>query len=523
MLRLYRNTNDVCCHDRQVSRYFLSFRFNVSFDLVNRIAMEMVCGVGRAVRDNEVGASCEPRSKNTRFPELQHFHEHVCIVHLLSQPFPLAMEFMTALQSTFDDHKPSLFELLSEAQLASLLPPSLRYLLAVATHRHPRYLLRVLNSFDELYALLMLIVERHYLKTHGGGFTENFYGLKREKALAVGEIPRANIAAASHVREALALTNAGIWRNLAVMVGLPYIKRKLDESYDINAPRALLGANYTRMPANPTIKQRFMHYYRWFLRNIYPSINAAYYFSILAFNVAYLFDNSKYHSPFMWLIGTRMRRLGEADHRAIAALSEPKAGPGPQGGNLGVTSIFSPRLMGDRVLGSLKILLPTSIFALKFLEWWHASDFARQLSRKAAEGIELPPPIISGLSSLSTRFGPSSQKKPESQAEEEVKEPKEIENLPVAAASLLPIFTVPPPQGSESCPICQEEITTATACQTGFVFCYTCIHRWLEGNHPKQEDFMKGKEGKWEDGKGRCAVTGRRVLGGTEGLRRVMI
>lgn len=29
--------------------------------------------------------------------------------------------------------------------------------------------------------------------------------------------------------------------------------------------------------------------------------------------------------------------------------------------------------------------------------------------------------------------------------------------------------------------------------------------------------------GKWESGKGRCAVTGRRVLGGTDGLRRVMV
>lgn len=28
---------------------------------------------------------------------------------------------------------------------------------------------------------------------------------------------------------------------------------------------------------------------------------------------------------------------------------------------------------------------------------------------------------------------------------------------------------------------------------------------------------------RWESGKGRCAVTGRRVLGGTEGLRRVMV
>jgi peroxin-12 len=434
------------------------------------------------------------------------------------------MEFMTTLHSTFDDHKPSLFELLSEAQLASLLPPSLRYLLAVATHRNPRYLLRILNSFDEIYALLMLVVERHYLKTHGGGFTENFYGLKREKALAVGETPRANIVAAAHVREALTLTSTDIWKNIAVMVGLPYLKRKLDESYDINAPRALLGASYTRMPANPTFKQRFMYYYRWFLRNIYPSINAAYYFSILAFNIAYLFDNTKFHSPFMWLIGTRMRRLGEADYRAIAALNEPKTGP--TNSMLGITSIFSPRIVVDRVLGGLKILLPTSIFALKFLEWWHASDFARQLSRKATEGIELPPPVISGLTSPSGKPGSALERKPppkKIEGELEVQLESKIESPPIAATSLLPILTVLPPQDSELCPICQHEITTATACQTGYVFCYTCIHKWVEGSHDKQEEFMAGKEGKWENGKGRCAVSGRRVLGGTEGLRRVMI
>jgi peroxin-12 len=433
------------------------------------------------------------------------------------------MEFMTALQGAFDDQKPSLFELLSEQQLSSLLPPSLRYLLAVATHRHPRYLLRVLNSFDELYALLMLLVERHYLKTYGGGFTENFYGLKREKALAVGEIPRAAIGSSSNVREALTLTNADIWKNLAVMVGIPYLKRKLDESYDINAPRSLLGASYTRMPPNPTLKQRFIHYYRWFLTNIYPSVNAAYYFAMLAFNLAYLFDNSKYHSPFMWLIGSRIRRLGEADYRAIAALDAPKTAPG--GPNLGITSIFTPSVLGPRLLDSLKILLPTSIFALKFLEWWHASDFARQLSKKAAEGIELPPPLTSGLSSLSVRIGPAGLKSKNISNDEKVAEKEEhvIENPPIAASSLLPILTVPVPENSELCPICEGEITTATACQTGFVFCYTCIHRWVEGNHDKQEEFMKGKEGKWESGEGRCAVSGRRLLGGTDGLRRVMV
>lgn len=369
----------------------------------------------------------------------------------------------------------------------------------------------------------MLLVERHFLKTQGGGFTENFYALKRERALAVGEVPRTSIAAAAHVREALKLSERDIWKNLVVMVGIPYLKRKLDEAYEINAPRALLGANYTRMPPNPTWKQWFAHYYRLFLRRLYPGINAAYYLSMLAFNVAYLFDNSKYHSPFMWLIGTRVRRLGEADYRAFAALEE-KRRSASAGGNLGVTSLFTPRVMGNRALDSLKFFLPTSIFALKFLEWWHASDFARQLSKKAAEGLELPPPVISGLSGVTLRAKKEEEaEKTTKQTEEKKDGEDEVSNAPIAAASLLPIFTVVSPKDSQLCPICENDIVTATACQTGFVFCYTCIHRWLEGNHEKQEDFMKGKEGKWENGKGRCAVTGRRLLGGTEGLRRVMV
>ncbi|KAI8632155.1 putative peroxisome biosynthesis protein (PAS10/Peroxin-12) [Xylariaceae sp. FL1651] len=431
------------------------------------------------------------------------------------------MEFVTALRGNFDDQKPSLFELLSEQQLNSLLPPTLRYLLTVATQRYPRYLLRALNSFDELYALAMLVVERYYLRTRGGSFTEHFYGLKREKALQA-EIPRAAATTPGLVRETLKLSEKDIWKNLAVMVAIPYLKRKLDETHEVEAPRALLGANYTRMPTNPTIRQRIMHYYKWFIRNVYPSVHAAYYFSIIAFNLAYLFDNTKYHNPFLWLIGTRVRRMNAADFQAIEALSKPKPGNPP-----GSTSILSPRTMGPRILGSLSVLLPTSIFALKFLEWWYASDFAKQLSRKAAENLELPPPIVSGLSALGVSMqrikNQHDESKESKEKQQDVKEVPLAEDAPIATPSLLPILTVPPPEDSEMCPICEEEITTATACQTGFVYCYACIHKWLEGMHPRQEEFMADRVGKWESGQGRCAVTGRRVLGGTEGLRRIMV
>ena len=39
----------------------------------------------------------------------------------------------------------------------------------------------------------------------------------------------------------------------------------------------------------------------------------------------------------------------------------------------------------------------------------------------------------------------------------------------------------------------------------------------------RRESERSSRVGEWEDGSGRCAVTGRRVLGGTSGLRRVII
>jgi peroxin-12 len=484
-------------------------------------------------------------------------------------------------------------------------------------------LLHVLNSFDELYALLSLLVECYYLRTFGGSFTENFYSLKRERVVQTrdGEIPRAQLGTPGPVRDALKLrTSSDVWKNLAVLGGVPYLKRKLDASYEIHAaPRALLisGGNRPRyhlddeLPRNPSTRQRIFHYYKWFLRNVYPSVNAAYYLSILAFNLAYLFDNTKYASPLLWLIGTRVRRLGLADRRAIATAmqldnpSERNDNNSASNNNarprLGPLSYFlrllSPQRLYPQVLSSLRLLLPLSIFALKFLEWWHASGFSRQLAQRATEALDLPAPVVSGMVDPPNRT-------PAAVASENVKSPKTSPyaitttriadtalpavipkktpflrrppQAPISSTSLLPIFTVPLPSSDsgngDACPICLNPLVNPTACQTGYVFCYRCIFRWLNGEHERQVDFMKGegggaawedeyghpgrerdgeerrgrvegeetdaeaaegddfvtrkshsREGKWESGKGRCPITGRRVLGGTEGLRRILI
>ncbi|KAL2267467.1 hypothetical protein VTJ83DRAFT_4744 [Remersonia thermophila] len=447
------------------------------------------------------------------------------------------MEFVAAASATsplsFDEYKPSLFELLAEQQLASLLPPTLRYILTLLTHRYPRHLLRILNRFDEIYALGALLVERHYLRTRAGSFTENFYGLKRELATAA-ELPRAASAAPAAVREALRLRGADLWRNLIIIVGIPYLKRKLDDAYEADAPRALLGAAYNRPPPpGAPWRERARYWARVvLLRRVYPAVNAAYYLSMLGFNLAYLFDSSKYHNPLLWLVGTRIRRMGPADYRAIEALEEKRA----------AARRGAHATIADRVLGGLSLALPAGIFALKFLEWWHASDFAKQLSKRAAESLDLPPPVVAGLpepekggkkkkknkdqaaeGEPTGELAPGQEPEDEQDLPDEEQEARASARAPIAASSLLPIYTVPPPARSDLCPICGEEITTAAACQTGVVYCYACIHKWLTGTHPRQEKFMASRAGGWESGEGRCAVTGRRVLGGTEGLRRLIV
>ncbi|KAF7846341.1 hypothetical protein BT93_L4518 [Corymbia citriodora subsp. variegata] len=461
------------------------------------------------------------------------------------------MEFLPAVLNPLDDAKPSLFELLSEQQLSALIPPSIRYVLAVFTHRYPRYLLRVLNNYDELYALLSIVVEKYFLETFGGGFTDNFYGLKREKVLYLrgGEVKRASLSVPREVRDKLQLRNnrADVWKNLFVMVGIPYLKRKLDESYDIHiAPSASINIGIggdsrayldrDALPTDATVKQRIIWTYKWFLRNIYPSINAAYYFSILVFSLGYLFDSTKYSSPFLWMIGTRMRRMNAADHQAIEAADKAMTADLAGRPGQGLAGIFHPRAMGPRLLSSLRLFLPVSIFGLKFLEWWYASDFSKQLSKRATEGLDLPPPIVSGQGLINRYHAAQAKLQKENPAGKNIK--SNINRTAViSSTSRLPIFTVAPPASSDLCPVCLHPIDNAAACQTGYVFDYKCIFQWVEGTHDRQIAFMKGetnewednedeghnREGRWESGRGRCAVTGRRVLGETSGIRRVIV
>ncbi|KAJ1951151.1 ubiquitin-protein ligase peroxin 12, partial [Dispira parvispora] len=89
------------------------------------------------------------------------------------------MEFMSDVFGATEASTPSLFELLAQEKMQDMFKPTLRYTLVTYARRYPRYLLRLVNYQDELFALIMAWVESHYLSRFNSSFTENIYGLKR--------------------------------------------------------------------------------------------------------------------------------------------------------------------------------------------------------------------------------------------------------------------------------------------------------------------------------------------------------
>ncbi|BFZ60126.1 ubiquitin-protein ligase peroxin 12 [Saitoella coloradoensis] len=379
------------------------------------------------------------------------------------------MEFLSNISGAgdIDPYRPSLFELIAVDQLRDLLQPALRYILAFYAQRYPRYLLRIVNKHDEFYAALMLLIERHYLKQWKGSFAENFYGLMRERSPQI-KFSRAAAAQPDLLAKVLKLRDRDVWKSLFVLVGIPYVKAKLDDLYEVEAGASILGAGFVRNRGTEESASRIQKLRRALRQTfilVYPSLNAAYYISVLAYHIAYLFDKSPFHTPWQALTGVRIRRAGPSD----LTPPPPARASRPVPPNIGL-SLFNPlvaqRLLLPKLLDGLKIVLPAAMFFLKFLEWWQASPFAKQLSAEASSSIALPPPS--------------------------------------------PVASDPAPDAlknegdSSKCGLCGNPHTNPTMIPTGYVFCYTCAYRWLEE-------------------KGCCPVTRVKVEAGVEGLRRILV
>ncbi|TDL29760.1 hypothetical protein BD410DRAFT_780247 [Rickenella mellea] len=340
-----------------------------------------------------------------------------------------------------DPHKPSIFELVAQEQLRDLLQPALKYVLSVFAQRYPRYLLRIVNRHEEFYGFLMFFIERHYLRKHGASFSENFYGLKRRRK-PLYDLDRTRAAVGGIPKEEK-LRNRDVRRSLFFLICLPYLRAKAQDYYEIlggGVDPNVLDDGSIRRVADEHEEEHISQRLRRVFKLAYPWINMSYELWLMSYNVAYLFERTPFYRPWLGWMGVDLRRLSADDFRLMNNAAQnipPSTHPKNLTTVIGRLIYKSPRFLLD----SLKVLLPTAIFFVKFLEWWYSpSSPARSLSASPLGPAVQAPPILK-----------------------------------------------PHPQGVEvdkarygECPLCRKMISNATALPSGYVFCYRCAYDYVE-------------------------------------------
>lgn len=281
------------------------------------------------------------------------------------------MEFMSALGSQEDAYRPSLFELDAQQKLRELLQPAVQYAVAVShalpfvhcPHTHTIWtnfdrfmhnaihvslfvLWTIMKSFMQFWCCLLngiiwksgvkydnirwsiIIIIHVKINWHGfigGSFAENFYGLKRVSTSYL-KSHAAKFASSVNGGQSSTppLSRSQINKSLLMLVGLPYIKCRLDLLYSQvsgGSSASLFGSNEQEerereelMDPDTSARRKLMIRLIQLFRFVYPYVNGAYHGANLAYAIAYMFNKTRYYSPWLHLIGLEIKRMSMADY-----------------------------------------------------------------------------------------------------------------------------------------------------------------------------------------------------------------
>ncbi|XP_077152376.1 peroxisome assembly protein 12 [Ranitomeya variabilis] len=248
--------------------------------------------------------------------------------------------------ATPDDNRPSIFEVVAQESLMAAVRPALHHIIKVLAESNPARFGPLWRWFDELYTLLDLLLQQHYLSWASASFSENFYGLKR---VVMGE-------SGGH----FTLQRKVYWRSLALLVLVPYLRVKLEKF--INRLRE--DEDYS-IQNQTSFSKRF---YKAFLAS-YPFVKLSWEGCFLFYQLRYILWNKSHHSPLLRLAGVQLARLTLEDLQALDASSEK---------TLSTPSAFSVGGVLKKALGGVSMTLSSSlslgVFFLQFLEWWYSAE-----------------------------------------------------------------------------------------------------------------------------------------------------
>ncbi|KAM4716645.1 peroxisome assembly protein 12 [Anableps anableps] len=268
------------------------------------------------------------------------------------------------LTSTAVDEQPSIFEVLAQESLMEAVRPALRHAVKVLAESNPSRFGFLWRHFDELYLLLDVLLQNHFLSHCSASFSENFYGLKR-------------VSNGRGLPARLGLCKSSRWRSLLLLCLVPYLRAKLE---------ATLARQREEEDFSIRLAQtRNQRLYRAAVA-AYPYVSSAWRAWIFCQQLLFVFGVSRTHSPLLWLASARLARLNAQDLRDLER--KTSNGQKPTGGRLLQRAW---RLMSQAAQGAAASL-SLGVFFLQFLEWWYSSE--NQSTLKTAASLPAPPPPL---------------------------------------------------------------------------------------------------------------------------------
>lgn len=149
------------------------------------------------------------------------------------------------------------------------------------------------RNFDELYLLLDLLLQNHFLSHCSASFSENFYGLKRVSG-GWGFPVRLGLRGKSH------------WRSLLLLCLVPYLRAKLESTLAQQRDEEDFSIQLAQT--------RSQKLYRAAVA-AYPYVSTAWQAWVFCQQLLFVFGVARTHSPLLWLARVRLARLNAQDIR----------------------------------------------------------------------------------------------------------------------------------------------------------------------------------------------------------------
>ncbi|XP_043720628.1 peroxisome biogenesis protein 12 [Telopea speciosissima] len=356
-----------------------------------------------------------------------------------------------------DGTRPTFFEMAAAQQLPASLRAALTYSVGVLALRRP-FLHKVLDYDDEFFALLMMVLETHSLRTTDASFSESLYGLRRRAVKIAVNKEKIRTDSGDRVRHS-GLEKHQKVLSVAFLVVLPYFKSKLQSIYNKEreailqaslwgnedadyfdggetspVPRGALGGDASRWAR---IRKRI----EAIIAGCYPWIHAGNEGLSFAYQLLYLLDATGFYSPGLHVLGVHVcRATGQELMDTSSRISR-------------IRSRERERLRGPPWLKALQRVLLSCIYTMldyaqtgliaavfffKMMEWWYQSAEERMSAPTVYPPPPPPPP-------------------------------------PKVAKEGIPL-----PPDRTICPLCsQKRANPSVISVSGFVFCYACIFKYV--------------------------------------------